>query len=294
MNLNRAFINFCKIGDLQSANRLHLLGADIHFRNEEAFVWACQYGHTDVVNHLYDLGVDINAGKSDGFMNACANNHLLLAKWLRSVNGNILSDYNKIFYNVCANGHVETAEWLCEIYSDIDLSTGFMRACNNGKIELAKMIYSMDRNISYDHKKVFANVCGKGHIEIAKWLYSVNVNVDTINAFVLSYSNGQVDVLKWICEIDKSVVANYMISDVRIWYKDLYDKIFSNQNTVNIIQLLEEDKDIPIIEDIDDIVLYILFKKNRINDLKKINLPYVSYDIENDHITNFVIKKNML
>ena len=81
-----AFILSCKNGHLEIAQRLQLLGVDIHEEEDIAFRESCDYGHINVVKWLYFNGnVNVRVYNDEAFKNSCNMNRIEVANFLCSI-----------------------------------------------------------------------------------------------------------------------------------------------------------------------------------------------------------------
>ena len=61
-------------------------------------------------------------------------------------------------------------------YGDVENQLAFNKACEFGKIEIAKWLYSLDYNIDfhYDNNLILILACQNNYFELVKWLYDTN------------------------------------------------------------------------------------------------------------------------
>ncbi len=143
--------------------------------------------------------------------------HLSVIQWLYSVNDKTNTELclQNAFMCCCHNGRIDVAKWLyslgvIDIHADED--TSFDGSCYNGHLEIAQWLYSMDGkiNIHIYNERTFQGSCFRGHLETAMWLYSLDGNIDirTDNdeAFRKSCTNGHLDVVKWLYSLDNSII----------------------------------------------------------------------------------------
>lgn len=87
----------------------------------------------------------------------------------------------------------------------------FVRACVDGRLDLAKRLLSIKPtiNISTLNESAFRITCYNGHIEVAKWLLAIkptiDISADDEYAFRYACSNGHVKVATWLLEIKPSI-----------------------------------------------------------------------------------------
>lgn len=139
--------------------------------------------------------------------------------WLKLNNYSYKKDKFKIFAEACKYGDIHMINAIIECSKNkIDIhkqhEEPFVKACQNGHIELAKWLieYAMfiDSPINIHSKKEasFRESCKNGHIEVAKWLTEldkIDIHYDYEDAFTNLCINGDLPSVKWLVEYANSI-----------------------------------------------------------------------------------------
>jgi len=179
------------------------------------------------------------------FREACETNNVELAKWLQSLcpekyhiemdemeDGQLrIASYKIIYKTVCPvtkikplheqlfkmiNSDSFTNEQIKEfldihivkLHND-SIERAFTEACCFGRLEVAKMIFSMKEN-AVDIVTAFHLTCLSGELEVAKWLYTIKSDfANDYVAFRWGCMHGQLEVAKWLYTINSEFVADY-------------------------------------------------------------------------------------
>lgn len=179
---------------------------DIHVDEEKIFRNACLSGHDKLVEWLLSLNENINIRAEDdyAFVYACKGGHVDIAKMLLSLDKNI----NIYARNFCAFSHSRSKciKWLFSL-GNIEINAAynaFLFACMNGKLELAKYIYSLNNKIDIRSNcdEIFRWTCAEGHLDVIKYLLFLDDEID-LNClydepFQNACSNGHLNVAKYI------------------------------------------------------------------------------------------------
>ena len=173
MNIEYIFKWCCENNHLVVAKWLYNIGIetgkpiDIHANNEYLFRSCCVTSNLDVVKWLYDIGIetkkpiDFHINEEEAFKNSCINDNLEVAKWLYQLGINTdinIDDIFKKYYEQQRFRSESMVEFLLKISIDlnshIDLNYGysnyFEKACYDGELDLAKMIYNYSNVINKD------------------------------------------------------------------------------------------------------------------------------------------------
>lgn len=111
--------------------------------------------------------------------------------------------------------------------------------------------------------------------------------MDDDYAFISAYINGHHKISKWMYQLDPKLVAKHL----RYMEKYEIKPIIDSKLTVKLLMKIRDKKRLPIVDEIEDVVIYALLKYNRIADLQKLNIPYVSFDVIDGKIANGTIKR---
>ncbi len=87
------------------------------------------------------------------------------------------------------------------------MNHGFILACGNGQIEIAKwLVRNHPVNVHLNDEWAFKSACRNGHIEIAKWLlydYQVDVRANNNTPF------------KWACEGKATKIIEWFVNEYK-------------------------------------------------------------------------------
>jgi len=125
--------------------------------------------------HIY--GYDIRYILDITFIRACENNNIDLVKFIAAhpLHSMLYSGYHA-FYQACLFGTIEIVRFLLN-YPGIDacLAGGLIKACNNGKTPIVKLLLE-DGRVAYDadNNEAFRRAVLNGYIEIVKLLIQVD------------------------------------------------------------------------------------------------------------------------
>ena len=119
--------------------------------------------------------------KATLFSIACGNGDLykakeLLLRYSAFIN---ISEYDELpFRLACENGHLEFAQWLLSVEPNINISIyecAFYCTCGNGHLEVAQWLLSLkpNINISSNSNYAFRYACEYGHLKVEQWLQSL-------------------------------------------------------------------------------------------------------------------------
>lgn len=90
----------------------------------------------------------------------------------------------------------------------------FIRACEEGLIDKAKEIYSLNKtHVQFNLNGAFQRICAVGHLDIVQWIYSlgcIDIHARNDRAFLLACHNGHLDVAQWLHSLGEiNVIGGY-------------------------------------------------------------------------------------
>lgn len=248
--LEVGFARSCAGGNLEIAQWFLEKKPDIDISSnyDYAFTNACLNGHINVVSWLIDLHknailyllTDVVLKKALQY--CCIRGNIHICKLLLQQNENIGVDA-KMFENACMNGNLELSEWLLKKAPNLDyveITNKFSTICRMGFIDIAKMFYRINPNISLDNfnngfvfaceSSRFAYINEDKRLELLKWIVSVRPNLDVTilsnKAFYICCSNNLIKIVdllvnlrpyhyKLIYNNDKSIILSWSINSVQ-------------------------------------------------------------------------------
>jgi ankyrin repeat protein len=152
------------------------------------------------------------------FIELCKNGNIIEIKDYISKNSNIENyEFEKGWMYACNNGNLVLAKWLLEINPLINISVDnnsvFYYACISGNLEIAKWLISINPNIdiSYDNEFVFCSVCENGQLDVAKWLLEIKPDIDITICneypFFSAIENMRLNVVEWFTTLNKKYIV---------------------------------------------------------------------------------------
>lgn len=102
-----SFINNCAEGNLDVAMKMYATGnIDVNDHYCLAFRYSCMYGEIETAEWLYSIGADVKKYGGIAFLYSCQRGQLEIAKWLRNLDPRVrLYDY-EAFLCACENGKI--------------------------------------------------------------------------------------------------------------------------------------------------------------------------------------------
>lgn len=316
------FIRECENGNLALLNEMytHIFP---NRNSSKAIYVACNNNHVDVVKWLIEkLNMFDDKFKNlhtiSAFETACINNNIQVVDMLARFDINILDDKycyerSEIFAKVCNKGNVEMAKHLLFLDPKIKLLKGtFVSTCCNGNIKMAKWLYEFNLDDNLELNDALHAVCASGRLYVAKWLYSVGADIYAIigqkTCCEKAFEFSRIKIVKWIAKLDINLFVESVnlrlnkisICNMRHYLRDIIEfyekcklvlnKLRFTTETVDMVMTVIRGKTLPDhVYEVDDIVILFLLKFNHIDDLNRLNLPHVKYEIYNGFITNWEI-----
>ena len=205
-----------------------------------------------LLENIYDR-YSISPYTKSIFNIACLKGQIKICYFLhKTCNIKLCSNY---FILACSTGQLDIAKWLCnyvdilEIYIyDNHFVDGFYISCINNQYEMLLWLITLDKikhminTIRWDY--LFLRCCRLGLLKIVQFLYNNNIydktNIDI--SFLLSCHNNNLDVCKWMFELDIIDIHLYNdfifigscyngAFDVCKW---LFENVEFSQKTLNI------------------------------------------------------------
>ena len=161
-----------------------------------------------------------------------------------------------IFYDLCEKGDLNELKTYYEenenvnIYIHANNDYAFRESCSEGRIDVAKWLYSLSDVNDDAYDIAFKWCCRCDQLEVAKWLYSlnyINVHAEDDCAFRWSYYYGKIEVAIWLTEICSDyelIIENNQIKSYKIiTIKDkIKDK--SQDEIIKILNIKTSDEQI--------------------------------------------------
>ena len=155
-----------------------------------------------------------------------------------------------------------------------ELHMSFINACDLGDLELAKAIYLRRPVVLTFKNNIFVRACTRGRTSIAEWLWTFDISDGYVDiSFLEAYRRDFTDTTKLLYKLDNMVLVRW----TGFIYRGLLQGLDFDDYTIDAIMNIQNGNNIPDMEIIPDIVVHMLFKFNRVDELKRLSLPYVSY-----------------
>lgn len=316
----------CINGYIEIAKYLHSLGANIC----GLFCRVCEASHFDIAQWIYDLDPKVllnyypyisQSNGCEDLIMACIVGNLPKAKSLYETATIVITHamHNRILIIGCDLGHLLIAKWIHGLGANVNAheDAAFQAACWNNQFEIVEWLISLNININAHADRAFRVSCERGNVETAKLLYSAGANIRALNSdafcsvcrsimnsYRFEYEYGSSDdpdiykkdiqIITWLYSLDEMMLMDAMFDeDIHIASIAKELGLDLDEHTMNQLECIQRDMPLPTSDIIEDIVVEALFKYNRIDDLIRLDLSYVSYDIANGNvIINGTINKN--
>lgn len=117
------------------------------------------------------------------------------------------------FYLVCQKGNLKMATSIYAIAKKhnkkLDINTAFKNSCENGNLEIAKWLYSLEDKL-LPSEECYYNICLNGNLCMLKWILTLNVISDKIiyNCFDIACRNSQINITEYLYILYKNINLN--------------------------------------------------------------------------------------
>lgn len=280
-------MEFCNEDNIDQAILVYSDCSTAHLK--KAFVHACSNGHIFVAKWLdnlivpcYDCAVFL----------AGINNHHIVVDWIKSMKNTKEFSDEKLFLISCESGYIEVVKNI-NVPNEI-FNCGFVFACSNGHIDIVKWLLMMNADIHHKNDLPFRQSVCNLQYDVALFLYNngANINAQNDHAFRWSCSRKDIFLIRWLSDIDNMLIPKLL----HIIDRSIMISLGMSDSTINLLECIVQNSNFPIIDEIDDVVLYSLCYHNKKTILESIKniVPYLHYEIINDVVTNYHIQKVMI
>lgn len=266
------------------------LGAKI---NNMAIYNACFCGDINTVNWLYKLG--LRPEQIDNiFIVCCSKGNLNVIKWLHKLYSGIVSDF--VTQGFKQSSDMLVAKWILKKYHTcINLNKFFSTCCATGKYKLANLLLKYGADIKYNNCAAFTNCCKYNEFKMVKWLYRLN-QPDMLNHNVLTTSFKiccecrHHKIAKWLLGLNPKIIQDSISS---LGEPPNYRKIGIIGQNAKLYECIRMKRPFPVIEDVDDCIIYCLADNNMIEELKTLSqqFQFITFNIEHNKVINLVINR---
>lgn len=235
---NTLFETFLNIGLITPLQHMFTSG---YYNKEDIFMKAVENGHLNICKWIYNMtgtNVQENQSKDDGkiihindtaaFKISCKKGYTYVVHWLINCRWfeERLRIYNMGFIFACENNHLDLAKLLYKSGADPSHSENyaFHISCKMGLLHIAKWLYSLNIVEDSDMIFVFKDVCLAGHLDMALWLHRKSKGVfmviehERFDLLALTLKEGHIELSKWIYNTYKTNIEK------------LHPNIYSNLN----------------------------------------------------------------
>lgn len=155
-------------GDLETVKRLHVQGADIHYRDDAAIKVAASRGHLDVVEYLVAYGANVAIQHNYPVRFAASCGHLSVVKYLHARGADISAQNNFALCQAANEGHLEVVKFLVAHGAVCD--TALALAASMGHLDVVILLYTSGIN----DRRCIAVAKGyakrAGHVKVVQFL----------------------------------------------------------------------------------------------------------------------------
>lgn len=179
ITINNGIEEACKNGNIKIIKYLSILYEILI----DAFKFSCKYGQLNILKYLLSFKkFDIN----EIFIKACENNFIKVVKnYIDEIDMKLIK---KMFKYVCNEKKcLDIVNYLAPMMDKKTYNKGFIIACENGYIKVAKILVlrDIDKKIDLDDE-TFRFACSNNYIKIVKYMISLK---DVYRKIDIHYQN---------------------------------------------------------------------------------------------------------
>jgi len=192
-------------------------------------------------------------------------------------------------------GYYRLAKSLHKLGADvnIDINREFLLCCRNGNLKMAKLLHKLGAGVKIDIQTAFSLCCRDGDLKMAMWLHKLGANINFLGGepLIAAVSFHQPEIVKWLVTLDEMILVNVVSKFCFRQAVKYFEYSGYGAKEINFIRKIFDNELVHNIDvEIDDVMLQLIAKFNRIDQLRVLNLSYVHYDIIRDRIENFSIR----
>lgn len=131
-------------GDLGTVKRLHVQGADIHYRDDAAIKVAASGGHLGIVEYLVINGANVAIQANYPVRFAASYGHLSIVKYLHAHGADILAQNNFALCHAAMKGHLEVVKFLVANGAMCDEALSYAAA--KGRLDIVILLHANGAN----------------------------------------------------------------------------------------------------------------------------------------------------
>lgn len=214
----------------------------------------CFINNEDIVRNaleLDNLNENISEKNNEDDENISEENNEDDETDIEETNEDAETDIDSCKYNcfkvACENGHLEIVKLLYSKYKDVidinsDFSSALSFACENGHFEIVKYLCENGADDSVSEYYGFKICCEKGWLKIVKYFVEKGHNIRMSNdaGFINACINNNIDIVKYFltkCVYYKAVIVNNKVKNWKI--DNIFEKFACSKSYDDIIKKLK-------------------------------------------------------